>query len=150
MAAINSMTALRHLGELPAFVHLGASLNIVVTIFLTWYVFQLFGGGVVGLIPWAVAMPLINIIPVVILRRVDRSDRPFPETSQMNFLRDQHRFSSWVYAVAAANMFFWIVFSWWCFSIYPFSITLNLVQVSAFAITYVPLWRRLHPSFNRS
>lgn len=144
---LNEMTELRDLGKLTTLVHLGASTNIVVTILLTLKVFSWVDGAWAYALPWAVLLPVLNLAPVLMLRARGLSEREFPLTNEMDFFRDQHRFSSWVYAVAAANMFLWIMTSWWLFSFSAGIPTVVAICVFAAAVTFVPLWRRFHPSF---
>ena len=143
------MSELRDMGAFPNSVYIGASANIIFSIYLTRLIFLWGGGSIFYLLPWAVLLPSLNVLPVTLLRRREKlSNNPYPEISQMNFFRDQHRFSSWVYAVAAANMFFWIVFSWWILSFSTHLAVLFMLQICAALITFVPIWRRYHPSLS--
>lgn len=149
MRHINEMNELGDMGLFPTVIYAGASANILLTNFLTWKFFGWGGGAVEYLIPWAVLLPALNILPVVLLRQRDRKSesagvaRAYPLISETNFLWDQHRFSSWVYAVAAANMFFWIVFSWWLFTWNAGGVVFVFLELLAFLVTFVPLWRTL-------
>ena len=60
----------------------------------------------------------------------------------MDFLHDQHRFSSWVYLAASANMVFWILLSWSIFLFFPTVPALLLTLVTAFFITFSPVLLR--------
>ena len=144
---LNEMTELQDMGRFPTSVYLGATGNILFTIYLTWHLHRWWGGEVFVLLPWALLMPTLNIIPVLLLRKQEKPGREFPEISQMNFFKDQHRFSSWVYVVAAGNMFFWIVCSWWIFGLDSGKPGLLVAQGLALIVTFVPLWRPFHPSF---
>jgi hypothetical protein len=133
------------MGRFPVAIYLGATGNILLTIVLTWKVHGWCGGDWFYLLPWAVLLPALNVLPVVLLRRAENSPRAIPTLSTMSFFGDQHRFSSWVYAVAAGNMFFWIVFSWWVFQQSASVSSLALTLLVAFACTFVPLWRQYIP-----
>ena len=61
----------------------------------------------------------------------------------MGFFADQHKFASWVYAVASANMLVWMMLSWSLFSHRRSRRTLGAVLIVAFACTFFPGWRRL-------
>jgi hypothetical protein len=61
----------------------------------------------------------------------------------MNFFRDQHRFASWVYAVASGNLFFWIVTAWCVFSVYAGLPCLLALLGAALVVTSFPAWLRL-------
>jgi hypothetical protein len=133
------MTKLSDMGKFPWVVHLGASLNIIFTIWLTRTTFLYSHGDLLYLPVFASFMIAVNILPVIILRLLDTNTRPYPDITRMDFFRDQHRFSSWVYAIASANMFFWITISWCVFSIN--TELLVALQIFSFILTYVPLWR---------
>jgi hypothetical protein len=139
------MTELSDMGRFPVAIYLGATANILLTIALTWKVHGWSGGDWFYLLPWAVLMPALNVLPVLLLRSTEKSPREFPTLSKMSFFGDQHRFSTWVYAVAAGNMFFWIVFSWWAFQQSASVAILSLTLLVAFSCTFVPLWRRFIP-----
>jgi len=147
LRTIAEMTELRDMGRFPTTVYLGATANILLTVWLTRIVFTWCQGSVVYMFPWALLLPVLNVLPVLLLRKRETSALPYPKISEMDFFRDQHRFSSWVYAVAASNMFFWIVFSWWVFTLNTSLILFLVLELFAAAITFVPLWRRYHPSF---
>jgi hypothetical protein len=60
----------------------------------------------------------------------------------MDFFRDQHRFSDWVYLAASANMAFWILVSWSLFTLSHTPATLAAILAAAFAITFSPVLLR--------
>lgn len=140
---INEFDRISDMTTFPWQVHLGASVNIVFSMWLTSILFEKTNGNVTYLIPFAVLLITLNLAPVIALRRQEEPNRSFPVASEMNFFSDQHRFASWVYAIASGNMFFWITFSWCAFSASPSTSTLVFAQLFAFTITYVPLWRCL-------
>lgn len=111
MKRLDQMNDLRDMGRFPLPVYLGATGNILLTIALTYFA--------KGRYPRSLALPLwsggiitLNVLPVFLLRyRMDENTR-YPLIEAMSFFTDQHKFSNWVYAVASANMLFWIVLSW--------------------------------------
>jgi hypothetical protein len=142
---INQMDTLSDMTRFPWTVHLGASLNIVFSIWLTYQVFRFTGGRFFFFLPFAVTLIALNVIPVILMRRNDPESINFRNLGEMDFFKDQHRFSTWVYAIASGNMLFWTVFAWWAFTIYSSPATLLATQAIAFVVTYVPLWRSFLP-----
>ena len=138
---IDKMNCLSDMGKLPWHVNLGASFNILFTIYCTRIFHQVVGGEIIFLIPFALAFLFFNLLPVVFLRLKERNTEEFPLIEQMNFFRDQHRFSTWVYAIASGNMFFWITVAWCLFSYSASVLSLSLLLLLAFFVTYVPAWR---------
>lgn len=143
---LNEMNALRDMGLFPISIYVGATGNILFTIYLTSICHDWFSGQLRMLLPWAVLLPTLNIIPVLILRKYELPGREIPEISKMDFFKDQHRFASWVYALAAANMFFWIVSSWCVLGVLSRSVALPVMFCIASVVTFVPLWRPFHRS----
>jgi hypothetical protein len=140
---LDQMNTLSDMARVPWTVHLGASLNIVFSVWLTYQVFGLTHGNFIFFLPFAVTLIGLNLLPVVLRRRSEAKPDRINNLGEMNFFNDQHRFSSWVYAIASGNMLFWTVFAWWVFTL-KFSLeSLWSIQLFAFVITYVPLWRRL-------
>ena len=140
--SINQMNTLSDMTRFSWTVHLGASLNIVFAVWLTHLVFRFTDGNFVFFMPFAVILIAANLLPVVAMRTLDTKSDNFSALEEMDFFNDQHRFSTWVYAVASGNMLFWTIFAWWSFSIYHNRATLLFVQCLAFVVTYVPLWRK--------
>ena len=64
-------------------------------------------------------------------------------SEQMGFVRDQHRFASWVYAVASGNLFFWLMLAWTMFDVERSTRMLVGVELLAFLCTFAPAWGRL-------
>ena len=54
-----------------------------------------------------------------------------------------YKFATWVYAVAVANMFFWIVLAWTAFTVSRTPWVLAAVLALAFVSTFFPAWVRL-------
>ena len=130
------MDKLGDMTRFPWTVHLGASLNIVFSIWLTHQVFFLTGGRFFFFLPFAVGLVACNVLPVVILRARDEKQTGHSTIEGMNFFKDQHRFSSWVYGIASGNMLFWTVFAWWVFSINHSSAALVSAQLFSFCLTF--------------
>ena len=61
----------------------------------------------------------------------------------MSFFADQHHFPSWVFAVASANLFFWLVLAWAAFDLERSMRMLLGVELLAFLCTFASAWLRL-------
>lgn len=139
---LNEMDDLRDMGRFPVPVYVGATSNILLTIFLT-YLLKGRHEGPLALPAWAVGIISTNLLPVVALRSRMDGHTSFPEIEKMGFFGDQHKFSSWVYAVASGNMLFWVMLAWSVFSRRRDRKTLAGVLVLAFVCTFFPAWVRL-------
>jgi hypothetical protein len=139
---LNEMDDLRDMGRFPLPVYAGATSSVLLTIFLT-YLLRGRSGHPLTLPAWAGGLISANVLPVVALRSRMDEDTKFPAIEEMGFFGDQHKFSSWVYAVASANMLVWISLSWSLFSIRRDSKTLAFMLVLAFVCTFFPAWVRL-------
>ncbi len=112
---LNEMNRLADMAHFPAPVNAGATLNILLTLSVTY-----------GLVPrypqpyapivWTALVLALNLLPVVLLRLTLTPETVYRSIGQMHFLEDQHKFSDWVYLAASANMAFWILTSWAAFS----------------------------------
>ncbi len=91
---------------------------------------------------WAGAIISVNVLPVVLLRTELNATTPYPLIEEMNFWHDQHKFSTLVYAIASANMLFWIGLAWIVFSYRRTPRTLAGVLLLAFVCTLFPAWVR--------
>ncbi len=135
------MDDLRDMGRFPVSVHAGATANVLLTILLT-YGLRGRRGGALTLPAWSGGVISANVLPVILLRsRLDEGTH-YPELPDMSFFGDQHKFASWVYAVASANMLVWIVLSWSLFSYRRDRWTLGGMLLLAFACTFFPVWVR--------
>lgn len=139
---LNEMDDLRDMGRFPVPVYVGATSNILLTIFLT-YLLKGRHESPLALPAWAVGIISTNLLPVVALRSRMDGRTSFPEIEKMGFFGDQHKFSSWVYAVASGNMLFWVMLAWSVFSRRRDRKTLAWVLVLAFVCTFFPAWVRL-------
>jgi hypothetical protein len=106
---LNEMDRLGDMLHFPAAVNAGASLNVLVTILATWWVEPRWPA-LAGV--WVAAVLVVNLLPVVLLRRTMGPRTSYPKLGEMDFLRDQHKFSDWVYLAASADMAFWILLAW--------------------------------------
>ena len=139
---LNEMDDLRDMGRFPVPVYVGATSNILLTVCLT-YVLKGRYAGPLALPAWAVGIISANVLPVIVLRSRMDENTDFPEIEEMGFFGDQHKFSSWVYAVASGNMLFWVMLAWSVFSRRRDRKTLAGVLALAFTCTFFPAWVRL-------
>lgn len=139
---LNEMDDLRDMGRFPVPIYVGATGNVLMTIALTYFV-RGRKDGFRTLARWGGGVILANLLPVFLLRsRMDEETR-YPQIEEMDFLTDQHKFARWVYAVASANMLFWISLSWLAFSRRHDGKTLAGMLLLAFVCTFYPAWIRL-------
>lgn len=149
---LDQMNRLGDMAHFPPLVNAGATANILLTITVVFFLEHwLPSSSLAATLPvmlpstpllLVAAFLVLNLAPVVLLRAVDRSDRPVPTLARMNFLHDQHRFSSWVYLAASANMAFWILVSWSVFLFFPTLTALLLTLAVAFLATFSPVLLR--------
>jgi hypothetical protein len=139
---LDEMDDLRDMGRFPLPIYVGATGNVLMTILLT-YVLRGRGGGPLVLPAWAAGVISANLVPVFVLRSRMDENTVYPKIDKMGFVGDQHKFSSWVYAVASANMLVWIVLSWSLFSMRRDRAALAGMLLLAFACTFFPAWVRL-------
>ena len=141
---LNHMNRLGDMAHFPVLVNAGASANVLLTVAVTWWLEPRLTE------PWApvawVALVLcINLLPVALLRLSLNERTAYPTLRDMNFWRDQHKFSDWVYVAASANMAFWVLVSWAIFSIGHTAGALGLMLGTAFLVTFSPVilrsWR---------
>lgn len=138
---LDQMDRLGDMGHFPMAVNAGATLNVLLTLCVTWWVAPRYPQ------PWSpvlwVALVLAcNLLPVLALRWLAPSAIPCPTLRTMNFFHDQHRFSDWVYVAASANMAFWVLTGWALFSWYPARRALVGMLVIAFCVTFSPVLLR--------
>jgi hypothetical protein len=136
---LNEMNRLRDMGHFPASVNLGATINVLLTVLLTWFVEPRFPA-LAGV--WVGIVLLVNVIPVVLLRLTMRDDAAIHTLREMKFLTDQHKFSDWVYVAASANMTFWILLTWTISAVARTSSALLAVEIVAFLATFSPVLLR--------
>jgi hypothetical protein len=132
------MNRLADMGHFPVLVNAGATLNVLVTILVTWFVQPRFPQVYAPML-WVALVLALNLLPVLLLRLTLNANTVYPTLAQMDFVRDQHKFSDWVYVAASANMAFWVLTSWALFSYGHFASVLLLVMVVAFLATFSPV-----------
>lgn len=139
---LNEMDDLRDMGRFPVPIYVGATGNILFTILLTYLIHKRYHERIVMLL-WAGGIISANVLPVMLLRTQLDDTTQYPQIEHMDFFADQHKFASWVYAIASANMFFWVVLAWTMFSYRRSPMTLLGVLGLAFVCTFFPAWVRL-------
>ena len=108
---LNAMNRLGDMGHFPPLVHAGATLNVLLTVTVTWFVEPHFPQPWVPVF-WIALVLAANLLPVVLLRLTLTPATPYPALAEMDFFRDQHKFSDWVYLAASADMAFWVLLAW--------------------------------------
>ena len=138
---LNEMNRLADMGHFPAVVNAGATANVLVTICVTWMVAPRYAEAFAPVV-WVAIVLVANLLPVVVLRLGMGPATEFPALGEMDFVRDQHKFSDWVYVAASANMAFWVLVSWALFSYAHTGAGLALMLVVAFVATFSPVMLR--------
>ena len=133
------------MGRFPIVVYAGATANVLGSVLLFYWLYSLLAGRLADGFICAVFLVACNLLPVVVLRWREGAAglADTPPVESMGFLRDQHRFASWVYAVASGNLFFWLMLVWAAFDVERSARVLLGVEVLAFFCTLVPVWLRL-------
>ncbi len=142
---LNEMNRLSDMAHFPAIVNAGATCNILITLSVTWLLLQHYP--TVARLPyalplWIVAVLIANLLPVIVLRLISGDNTPYSTLRNMDFFRDQHRFSDWVYLAASANMAFWIILGWTLFLTFPAPGTLYATLAVAALATFAPVLLR--------
>ena len=135
---LNEMDRLTDMGHFPALVHAGATANVLATILVTWFVQPRFEQAYAPMV-WLALVLAVNLLPVVVLRFGMNAETTYPTLAKMNFVRDQHKFSDWVYVAASANMAFWVLGAWAVFSVQHGVGTLVGLLLVAFVATFSPV-----------
>jgi hypothetical protein len=138
---IDQMNRLADMAHFPAIVNAVATANILITLLITWWLVPSYPQ-IYAPVVWTALVLAINLLPVILLRATGYNKAPIPRLRDMDFYRDQHRFSDWVYLAASANMAFWILVSWSLFSISHTTSTLAAVLAVAFLVTFSPVLAR--------
>ena len=136
---LNEMNRLGDMLHFPVAVNVGASLNVMFTIFLTWSVAARWPN-LAGL--WVAIVLAANLLPVFVLRLTLSATTQYPTLAEMNFFRDQHKFSDWVYVAASADMAFWILAAWTVQAFDRTSATFTLIETAALFVTFSPVLLR--------
>jgi hypothetical protein len=135
---LNEMNRLADMGHFPALVNAGATLNVLMTIGVTWLLVPRFPE-VYAPVVWVAVVLAVNLLPVVLLRMTLGPEAEYRRLGEMDFFRDQHRFSDWVYVAASANMAFWVLVSWAVFSIDHRVTVLAMMLFVAMIVTFSPV-----------
>jgi hypothetical protein len=135
---LNEMNRLADMGHFPAVVNAGATVNVLVTIVVTWFVVPRFPQAFAPVI-WVALVLAVNLLPVVVLRMGMGPDTQFPTLAEMDFVKDQHKFSDWVYVAASANMAFWVLVSWAVFWWAHTPMALGAMLLVALVATFSPV-----------
>jgi hypothetical protein len=138
---LNEMNRLADMGHFPAVVNAGATLNVLATIGITFYLQPRHPQAYAPML-WIALVLCLNLLPVVLLRLTMSPATHYPALKDMNFIRDQHKFSDWVYLAASADMAFWVLGSWAIFSVSHTTSTLAIVLAVAFIATFSPVLLR--------
>ena len=133
---LNQMNRLTDMLHFPPLVNAGATLNLLLTIALTWML-EPRQPLLVG--PWIALVLLCNLLPVALLRLTLKPTTVYPPLARMNFFRDQHKFSDWVYLAASADMAFWILLTWTLSAYARTSAALLGVLATAALVTFSPV-----------
>ena len=136
---LNEMNRLTDMLHFPALVNAGATFNVLVTVLATWWVeprFPTLAGA------WVALVLVLNLLPVALLRLSLTPRTTYPPLGQMDFFRDQHKFSDWVYVAASADMAFWILLAWTVSALHRTRPALLLVEAVAFLVTFSPVLLR--------
>jgi len=138
---LDEMNRLGDMLHFPAAVNLGATMNVMATIAVTWWIGSRYPQPYAVLV-WIALVLALNLLPVLVLRRSMQPDEPMRRLGEMDFVRDQHRFSDWVYLAASANMAFWILLAWSVFAVRRSGATLGAMEAVAFLATFSPVLLR--------
>ncbi len=136
---LNEMNRLGDMLHFPVIVNAGASLNVLLTLVATWWVaprYPFLEG------PWIGVVLAANLLPVALLRMMMGPNTEYPRLREMNFFRDQHKFSDWVYLAASADMAFWVLLGWTIATLARTNLNLGGLLAVAGIATFSPvLWR---------
>jgi hypothetical protein len=108
---LNEMNRLGDMGHFPALVNAGATANVLITAAVTWVIAPRFPQPYAPVV-WVALVLAVNLLPVLLLRLSMGAATIYPTLAEMEFVRDQHKFSDWVYIAASANMAFWVLGTW--------------------------------------
>lgn len=133
---LNEMDRLGDMLHFPAVVNAGATMNVLMTVAVTWYVAPRYPA-LAGL--WVALVLALNLLPVLLLRLSMGPQTVYPTLREMDFFRDQHKFSGWVYVAASANMAFWVLLTWSVNSLHRSTSVLIIVEIVALVATFSPV-----------
>jgi hypothetical protein len=138
---LNEMNRLSDMLHFPAIVNAGATVNVLLTVAATWWVEPRYPA-LAGL--WVALVLAVNLLPVVLLRLTLTPETEYRRLREMDFFRDQHKFSDWVYVAASADMAFWVLGAWTLSALARTPAVLAGWESFALLATFSPvLWRAL-------
>ncbi len=142
---LHEMNRLEDMGRFPVLIYVGATGNVLAEVLFFFWLHGRVGGSLPVGFAAAVGLVAINLLPVIVLRGREGVDglADTPAVERMGFVRDQHRFASWVYAVASGNLFFWLMLAWTAFHVEHSARMLLAVEALVFFCTFLPVWLRL-------
>lgn len=138
---LNEMNRLADMGHFPAIVNAGATLNVLLTLAVTWWIEPRLPVSWAP-VAWVALVLVINLLPVAVLRLALQPTSTYPSLRDMDFWRDQHKFSDWVYVAASANMAFWVLLGWAVFAVWHTAMALGAMLALAFVVTFSPVLLR--------
>lgn len=138
---LNEMNRLTDMLHFPALVNAGATVNILATVCVTYFLVPRYREVYAPMV-WIAIVLCLNLLPVVLLRQTMKPGMTFRRLREMDFVQDQHKFSDWVYLAASANMTFWILAAWSLFSVWRTPAVLGGVLLVAFVATFSPVLAR--------
>ena len=137
---LNQMNRLGDMAHFPAVVNAGATLNVLLTICITWKYVEPRYTPFAAI--WLAVVLALNLLPVALLRLATGPATTYPKLREMNFFRDQHKFSDWVYVAASANMAFWVLLAWTLAELaHRLPVLMTLLSIAAIA-TFSPVLLR--------
>jgi hypothetical protein len=140
---LNEMNRLGDMGRFPIPVLCGATFNVLLTIGVVWHFEPRCERTLYPLVYWIAGVLALNLLPVVLLRLTLKPATVYPLIEEMDFFRDQHKFSNWVYLAASANMAFWISAAWIASDLCHRHIIIAPLMIIAFLATFFPAWVRI-------
>ena len=140
---LNEMNRLGDMGRFPLPVLFGATANVLFTMAVIWHFEPQTDHYYLALPAWVAGVLALNLLPVIMLRLQLRPDTEYPVIEKMDFFRDQHKFSNWVYLAASANMAFWICATWMASYYAHLHAVITPLLVFALIATQAPAWIRL-------
>ena len=144
---LNEMNRLTDMLHFPALVNAGATLNVLLTMAVTWLIVE--PRWLAWPAPWVALVLALNLLPVAWLRLGMGPESVYPRLGEMSFFRDQHKFSDWVYVAASANMAFWVMLTWTVAEISRSAAVLGALLTAAAVVTFAPVLARAAGSGQR-
>ncbi len=143
---LNEMNRLGDMARFPLPVLLGATLNVLLTMAVIWHFEPKTDRYYLALPEWIVGVLALNLLPVIVLRFGLNPGTEYPVIEKMDFFRDQHKFSNWVYLAASANMAFWVCATWMASYYSHTHAVITPLLIVALIATQAPAWIRLFRS----